>query len=136
MSERLYCAYCGRVTHRCSCDATDSKLRQFLTRHPDAPAYQAKTMSTPYKRGVPPQIKRRERAILRKNYDEWYTLLATRDGEQCCHCQAQADDDKLVLDHIISIAKGGTSVIENLQILCAECNRIKGKLCIDCRPNT
>ena len=41
--------------------------------------------------------------------------------------------EKLVLDHVIPIAKGGLSRFENLQLLCAECNRIKGKLMIDCR---
>jgi 5-methylcytosine-specific restriction endonuclease McrA len=38
-----------------------------------------------------------------------------------------------VLDHVIPVAKGGQSVLENLQLLCAECNRLKGKLVIDCR---
>lgn len=93
-------------------------------------------MPNHYKRGVPPQIKRRERYKLRKNYQQWYTRLVDHYGEQCLNCGTNSKDDTLVLDHIISIAKGGLSEIDNLQILCAECNRLKGKLCIDCRSDT
>ena len=51
-------------------------------------------------------------------------------GEHCANCGGV---DTLVLDHIIPIAKGGRSRYDNLQLLCADCNRIKGKLVIDCR---
>lgn len=129
---KLYCAYCGRVAHRCQCDTPNSDLHLFFARNPNAPDdYFPNWMATPYKRGVPPQIKRKERYQLRKQYDEWYQALAERDGEYCRNC-GESDHNKLVIDHIISIAKGGTSQLENLQILCAECNRIKGKLCIHC----
>ena len=127
---KRYCAYCGRVAHRCQCAEEDSRLRQFLER--GSKAYQPSWMDAPYKRGVPPQIKKRERAILRKNYEAWFSELAERDGEHCANCGLSAEDTKLVLDHIISIAKSGKSELENLQILCAECNRIKGKLCVNC----
>jgi 5-methylcytosine-specific restriction endonuclease McrA len=90
-------------------------------------------MDTHYKRGVPPQIKRKERYQLRKHYDEWYSALVVQYGEQCANCGRSADEADLVLDHIQSIARGGTSRPDNLQILCEECNRIKHKLCIDCR---
>ncbi|MGJ3238068.1 MAG: HNH endonuclease [Anaerolineae bacterium] len=93
-------------------------------------------MTEPYKRGVPPQLKRRERYQLRKHYSDWYQALCARDGEQCANCGAKGTDVSLVLDHIISVAKGGQSELDNLQLLCAECNRIKGKLCIDCRSDT
>lgn len=127
----MYCAHCGRVAHRCQCAAENSRLRQFLARRPAE--YQPLWRNDPYKRAVPPQIKQKERAILRKNYDVCFAELAEQYGEQCANCGLSSDDTKLVLDHIISIAKGGKSEIDNLQILCAECNRIKGKLCIDCR---
>lgn len=130
---KKYCTYCGRVAHRCHCAEENSALRQFLERA--AKDYQAQWMDTPYKRGVPPQTKREERAILRKNYAAWFTEIAERDGDHCANCGLSAQEAKLVLDHIISIAKGGKSEPRNLQILCAECNRIKGKLCIDCRPH-
>lgn len=130
---RRYCSYCGRVAHRCQCDIENSQLHQFFARNSHVKDYYPQWMEAPYKRGVPPQIKRKERYQLRKHYQAWYQQIVARDGEQCLHCGASAEDTKLVLDHIISIAKGGKSELDNLQILCAECNRLKGKLCIDCR---
>lgn len=134
MPNQDYCAYCGRVTHRCECHKPASRIRQLLARHPDTPAYHARTMTTPYKRGVPPQIKRRERATLRKHYDAWHADLVAQYGAGCANCGALPDDTtRIVIDHVLSIAKGGLSVPDNLQLLCADCNRIKGKLWYDCR---
>jgi 5-methylcytosine-specific restriction endonuclease McrA len=128
---KKYCAYCGRVAHRCQCADENSRLRQFLAC--SATEYEPLWMDNPYKRGVPPQIKQKERVILRKNYDLWFAGIVERDGKKCANCGLAADEAKLILDHMLSIAKGGKSELANLQILCAECNRIKGKLCIDCR---
>ena len=87
-------------------------------------------LDAPYKRGVPPQVKRRERATMRANHAAWHQQLAREYGECCANC---GSCDALVLDHILPIAKGGRSTVANLQLLCAECNRVKGKLAIDCR---
>ena len=87
-------------------------------------------LSRPYKRAVPPHVKRRERQTLRAKYAQWYRQLVDSFGECCANCGAT---ETLVLDHIIPIAKGGRSTLDNLQLLCAICNRIKGKLVIDCR---
>lgn len=70
-----------------------------------------------------------------------------RDGFRCNRCQAKAVDipatydgretlttdtkvssgwpDVLVLDHVLTLAAGGRSVIENLQTLCETCNKRK-----------
>ena len=50
-------------------------------------------------------------------------------GEQSGHCAGCADHFEarhLEVDHIIARRKGGTDHTENLQLLCGNCNRIKG----------
>lgn len=50
-------------------------------------------------------------------------------GEQeghCSGCSTHFEARHLEVDHIIARAKGGTDHIENLQLLCGNCNRIKG----------
>lgn len=125
-----YCSYCGRVAHRCLCDKPDSDVRRFFERSDKqyTPAYRRLS----YKRGVPPQIKKRERATMQKQYKVWYQGLVDLFGECCTNCGIE---ENLVVDHVLPIAKGGLSEMDNLQLLCAECNRIKGKLMIDCRTN-
>lgn len=46
-----------------------------------------------------------------------------RDGGRCAACGA---DELLQFDHVIPVALGGASTPENLQLLCAPCNRAKG----------
>src|SRR5260221_6487779 len=46
-----------------------------------------------------------------------------RDSHKCSYCGSTCD---LTIDHIIPVAKGGTSTIENLRTLCGRCNMSKG----------
>lgn len=46
-----------------------------------------------------------------------------RDGRICKHCGAT---EKLTLDHITPVIKGGANHIDNLQVLCNSCNSKKG----------
>jgi hypothetical protein len=46
-----------------------------------------------------------------------------RDGGRCAMCGSA---ELLQFDHIIPVALGGASTPENLQLLCAPCNRAKG----------
>ena len=124
----MHCAYCGRLKHRCACHESDSDIRQFLAR--GGRAYFPKLIRSAPKWAVPPQIKRRERATLQRHHRGWVQQLAADFGERCANC---GSNENLVLDHVIPVAKGGLSQFDNLQLLCAECNRIKGKLTIDCR---
>ncbi|MDE2637033.1 MAG: HNH endonuclease signature motif containing protein [Chloroflexota bacterium] len=127
----MYCGYCGRLSHRCACGAPESDIRRFFARA--GRRYAPLILARPPKWAVPPQIKRRERATLQRHSRDWFRRLAADGGERCANCGA---GEKLVLDHVIPIARGGLSRLENLQLLCAECNRIKGKLMIDCRAVT
>ena len=48
-----------------------------------------------------------------------------RDGAICKKCDRQ---DTLTIDHIIPLSKGGSNHLDNLQVLCEKCNRIKRNL--------
>lgn len=126
---RKYCVYCGRVAHRCQCSDSENKIHRFFERSL-AQTFTAQWRPKPYKRGVPPQIKKKQRALMRKHYATWYAELCTEYGEQCSNCGAV---DELVIDHVLPVAKGGQSEYANVQLLCRTCNNLKGKLCIDCR---
>ncbi len=127
---KTYCAYCGRLTRRCRCFDTGSALQRFMARGGRKPL--PLPQAQPHKNAVPPAVKRRERAALSAKREAWRQRLCARYGERCLNCGAA---EALALDHILPIAKGGRSRLDNLQLLCAECNRIKGKLAIDCRAD-
>jgi hypothetical protein len=46
-----------------------------------------------------------------------------RDGGRCVECGSRFD---IQYDHVIPLVAGGATTVENLQILCAPCNRRKG----------
>ncbi len=46
-----------------------------------------------------------------------------RDGGRCVECGGSFD---LQYDHVIPFSLGGATTVENLQLLCADCNRSKG----------
>jgi 5-methylcytosine-specific restriction endonuclease McrA len=45
-----------------------------------------------------------------------------RDGGRCVECGSAFN---IQYDHILPVAHGGATTLQNLQILCAECNRRK-----------
>jgi hypothetical protein len=46
-----------------------------------------------------------------------------RDGGRCVECDG---DFEIQYDHVIPFSMGGSSTVENLQLLCARCNQVKG----------
>lgn len=64
---------------------------------------------------------------------EWNALV-NHYGNKCLRCGRT--DVKLTVDHIVPIAKGGSSNIDNLQPLCASCNSHKRDMIIDYRPDS
>ncbi len=60
---------------------------------------------------------------------EWQELCLKYD----CRCLRCGEKKKLTADHVIPVAKGGTSNIENIQPLCGSCNSSKGIKEIDYR---
>ena len=55
-------------------------------------------------------------------------------GNRCVKCGR--DDVKLTADHVIPVARGGRSDIDNIQPLCQFCNSSKGDKTIDYRPGS
>jgi hypothetical protein len=51
-----------------------------------------------------------------------------RDGRVCKKC---GSTDKLCIDHIFPVSRGGFTVLENLQVLCEKCNLQKSNKILD-----
>lgn len=51
--------------------------------------------------------------------------ILKRDGRICAYCRLELSEDSFVLDHLIPIAKGGTSRRFNLVTSCQPCNERK-----------
>ena len=64
--------------------------------------------------------------IPRYNAPENRTRLYGEQGGNCNGCGTHFESQHLEIDHIIARSVGGTDHIENLQLLCGHCNRIKG----------
>jgi 5-methylcytosine-specific restriction endonuclease McrA len=56
--------------------------------------------------------------------------ILKRDNYRCQMCGVTAKDGAtLEIDHIYPVSKGGTNELDNLQVLCRECNAGKGAQC-------
>ena len=60
------------------------------------------------------------------NAPENKTLLYGYQEGNCGGCGSHFEARHLEIDHIIAVSVGGTDHIDNLQLLCGHCNRIKG----------
>lgn len=67
-------------------------------------------------------LRRRGRYIPR----EIMLKVVRRDGQTCQICHKNVLDNELEFDHIIPHSKGGPVSVENLRVLCVQCNSSKG----------
>jgi hypothetical protein len=74
-----------------------------------------------FERGISPIYEKRMRFTARK--DKFYKLLVERDGEFCKVCRTT---EKLQVDHVLALSRGGENELSNMQILCAYHNQSKG----------
>lgn len=65
--------------------------------------------------------------IPRYNHPKNKTLLYGEQSGYCNGCGTHFEKQHLEIDHIIAENVGGTDHIENLQLLCSHCNRVKGE---------
>ena len=65
--------------------------------------------------------------IPRYNAPENKTQLYGEQGGHCNGCGEHFQTQHLEIDHIIARFVGGTDHIDNLQLLCSHCNRVKGE---------
>jgi len=68
---------------------------------------QAEAAGKPVRAAIPSELRR---------------AVFERDGGRCVECGSNFD---LQYDHVLPVALGGATTLENLQLLCAECNRRK-----------
>ncbi len=59
---------------------------------------------------------------------ELVNLLFQKKGNRCPICGNLISPDSCTIDHIYPKSLGGGDEIENLQLLCAECNSFKGNV--------
>ncbi len=51
--------------------------------------------------------------------------VVRRDSQLCQVCYKYVRDDELEFDHIIPVSKGGPTSVDNIRVLCRECNKKK-----------
>ena len=61
-----------------------------------------------------------------KNYRQNKHVLYGQQEGHCGGCRSHFEFRHLEVDHVIPRSRGGTDHIDNLQLLCGHCNRIKG----------
>ena len=61
-----------------------------------------------------------------KNYRQNKHVLYGEQEGRCGGCESHFEFRHLEVDHVIPRSRGGTDHVQNLQLLCAHCNRIKG----------
>ena len=69
------------------------------------------------------RIERADTARRERIPDDIRMFVWQRDEGKCVRC---GSNERLEFDHVIPIAKGGSTTERNIQLLCEPCNRAKG----------
>ena len=75
-------------------------------------------------------VKLKSRKTSREPSNRLKVQVLMRDGNRCRLCGVECNDGlhNIHFDHIIPWSKGGETVLENLQVLCSDCNLAKGNI--------
>ena len=75
-------------------------------------------------------VKLKNRKTPREPSNRLKVQVLMRDGNRCRLCGVECNDGlhNIHFDHIIPWSKGGETVLENLQVLCSDCNLVKGNI--------
>lgn len=84
----------------------EQKIQAYIIKH-DLQIWDYKRMG---KRHIPDELRER--------------LLIEASG-RCALCGRTREVDRLEIDHIVPVSKGGKDTYENLQVLCRKCNAVK-----------
>ncbi len=76
-----------------------------------------------------PELTKQEEAFTRKQWE----ALKSKYGYACLCCGRKEPEIILVADHVIPQARGGLTVVDNMQPLCRSCNARKHAKTIDYR---
>lgn len=132
-SELVLDPFCGCAT---TCLAAEKLGRDWIGIDVSQKAHEL--MISRMKVELPPKMRRRKILLRtdvphrtdidhkRKITKDDKNLLYGRQNGKCNGCDTKFDKNNLEIDHILAKSKGGSNELENLQLLCGHCNRIKG----------
>jgi hypothetical protein len=137
-TDDLICDVCGKKTGRViviyppcnendvrfSCfpaECFDELFSEMLTQYDDEFLYACCIEDIKFPKKKETKKKTRSKMTLKLRYK-----ILKRDNFQCVICGRRPPDVELCVDHIIPVAKGGTSEENNLRTLCTDCNLGKG----------
>lgn len=94
----------------------------FYYEHSMADIDEALTFLEYYKPEIPHAQRKLIRYELTLQYKTLFKALIERDGKQCGGC---GTTERLNIDHIMPVSRGGTNDLDNLRLLCRPCNSKK-----------
>lgn len=115
---------CNEISELCkrkySFVLTARSINRMLLRHGVRIRPQAESFRNAMKRGRVSHHWKKCSKVFRKTLSPKLRFqVLERDGFKCVYCGAK---ELLEIDHIVPLVQGGSSLVENLQALCHQCN--------------